>query len=45
MPAESEKQRKYMCMLANNPERRKKVGISQQDAMEFCRSKPKKDHK
>lgn len=39
MPATSEKQRRFMCTLANNPKRRKQQGISQQDAMDFCKSK------
>ena len=45
MPASSEAQRKFMCMLANNPQRREKEGISQEAAMEFCRMPVKKDKK
>jgi len=45
MPAKSEKQRRFMCMLAHNPEKRKKVGISKRAAMEYCKSKVKKGAK
>lgn len=45
MPAKSEKQRRFMCMLVHNPKKRKQIGISKKSAMEFCRSKVQKGGK
>lgn len=44
MPAKSEKQQRYMAMLAHNPKKRKGTGISKKVAEEFSH-KPKGGYK
>lgn len=36
MPAKSEAQRRFMCLLWKNPKLRKKHGISARAAKDFC---------